>query len=164
MRLQDEQNMIQVMELDLVTKVKQAFDASGLQASIFGVFSLDDLENRLIGDLCQRLAAGVGFYGVEPAPPEQNPNVTSARVKHLSYIFHIIFAVPTGASCEERQKATALMQHCIKRILGTHIDGDTTNRTWDFVKAGPNISESTDTMLYYSQVWRVAIPVSGPKL
>lgn len=165
-RLNTDPGMIERMEVDLATKAEAAYTSAGLSPVVFGVFSLDDLEKKSEADLCQKLAVGVGYAGAEPTVAQNlrdNLNVGSSNAaKTVDFIFTIILAVPTGAECSERYSATKLLTILRMGILGSSVSGDITNRTWAFVKESPNVQESTDTMLYYSQVWRVAMQVVGP--
>jgi hypothetical protein len=167
-RLNVDPEMIERMEIDLATKSQAAYTAAGIEPSIFGIFSLDDLETKTEADLCQKLAVGVGYAGAEPTAIDTNVksalNVGSSNaVKTVDFLFTIILAVPTGAECAERYSATKLLTVLRLGIMGSIVSGDITNRTWAFVKEAPNVQESTATMLYYSQVWRVAMPIVGPQ-
>jgi len=159
--------MVERMEADLGAKASAAYTAAGISPAILGVFSLDDLEKKLESDLCGKLAVGVGYAGAEPTAVVSNPkaplNVGSSNAaKTVDFIFTVILAVPTGPECTERHSATKLLTILRLGILGSTVSGDNTNRTWAFVRESPNITESTETMLYYSQVWRVAMPIVGP--
>lgn len=159
--LNKDNSMLQRMELDLVNKVTAAYNAAGLTANIHGVFSLDDLEQKEESDLCGLLAVGVGYAGAEPAEPRGQLNTApgGSAAKMVDFMFHLILAVPHGLNCVERYEATKLLTVLRNSILGSSCSGDATNRTWAFVKEFPNIADSSDTMLYYSQVWRLAVPV-----
>lgn len=161
-------DMIEAMEKDLQSKAMTAYQTASLSPTVFGVFSLDQLEEHTESELCGKLAVGVGYAGAEPTAVDSNPkaplNVGSNNaVKTVDFLFTIILAVPTGAECAERYSATKLLTILRKGILGSTIAGDSTNRTWAFVKEAPNVSESTDTMLYYSQLWRAALPIVGQR-
>jgi len=167
LRLNADDDMLSRMEQDLVDKVQLAVTAAGIAQTVYGVFSIDDLENKTETDLCQKIGVGVAYAGAEPTRITTNPkdhlNVAGGQAaKTIDYIFQIILAVPTGKTCDERAKAAKLLTVLRRRILGTHISGDLANRTWAFAREGPNIPESTDTMLYYAQVWRVAVITVGP--
>ena len=161
-RLNQDNDMLERMELDLSTKAQAAFVAAGVQSNVHGVFSLDDLENKTEQDLCNLIAVGVGYAGAEPSEVPAKPGQPSApggnTVKVIDFVFHVILAVPHGKDCVERYSATKLLTILRRSIQGTPVDGDETNRTWSFTKEFPNVNDSTDTMLYYSQVWAVRIP------
>lgn len=162
--LQDD--MIEQMENDLVAKVTAAYTAANLDIGVYGVFSVDDLENKVESELCNKIAIGVGYMGAEPTALDSNPkaplNVSrGVAAKTLDFMFLVILAVPTGPMCDERFDATKLLTMQRKRIMGSDVAGDVADRTWAFVKEGPEVSASSDTMLYYSQVWRVALPFIG---
>jgi hypothetical protein len=158
--------MIERMESDLATKASAAFTGASLTTGVHGVFSIDDLENKLESELCGNIAVGVGYMGAEPTAFETQPkaplNVARGEaVKSLDFIFTVILAVPTGSDCTQRYDATKLLTILRRKIMGSAIDGDQVQRCWAFVREGPQISASTETMLYYSQVWRVALPHVG---
>lgn len=159
-RLQDQLEMIEVMELSLVSMAQDAFLAASLTANIHGVFSLDDLETQTESDLCGRLAVGVGYAGAEPSTEARGQSSAPGgnTVKVIDFLFHVILAVPHGKGCVERYSATKLLTVLRRSIQGKPCGGDATNRTWTFVKEFPNVNDSTDTMLYYSQVWSIRIP------
>jgi hypothetical protein len=166
-RLNADYDMIERMELDLVTKAQAAFTAAGLTVNVHGVFSIDDLENKTESDLCSKIAIGVGYMGAELTSYKVDPKVplnvsAGLAAKTVDFLFSIILGVPTGDACEERYNATKLLTALRRHILGSMVSGDRASRNWNFVKESPNISESTKTMLYYSQVWRVAIVEVGP--
>lgn len=158
--LNDDNDMIERMEGDLVAKAQLAYLAAALDANIHGVFSLDDLETINQADLCKKIGVGVGYAGAEPvtvhAPQGSQPG--GKGVQMTDFLFHLILAVPHGEDCLERYSATRLLTILRRSINGKPCDGDTASRTWAFVKEFPNITESTESMLYYSQVWRIMLP------
>lgn len=161
LRLNQDNDMVERMEKDLAGKAREAFYSANLMAGIHGVFSLDDLETQTETDLCKKLAVGVGYAGAEPASdPKGHLNSAPGgnTVKAVDFLFHVILAVPHGPDCSERYSATRLLTVLRRSIQGTLCSGDATNRSWGFVKELPNVQDSTDTMLYYSQVWLLRVP------
>ena len=159
-------DMIQRMETDLATKCAAAFASVQIAAGVHGVFSIDDLEQKTASDLCGNIAIGVGYMGAEPTNLDSNPKAAlnvgrGEAVKSLDFMFMIILAVPYGDACLERYDATKLLTLLRQTVMGSTVDNDAVQRTWAFVKEQPQISASTETMLYYSQVWRVALPNVG---
>lgn len=153
-----DEDIIKTLELDLVTKSQAAYQQAGIEPNVFGVFNIDDLEKKQVSDLCGKLAVGVGYAGADtatPTPNAQNPGSTSVRM--VAYLYHIIVAVPYGENCVERYDGTKLLTVLRRGINGKTVEGDGTNRPWMFVKEFPNVEESTDSMLYYSQIWRIAV-------
>lgn len=168
LRLNQDPDMVERMEKDLTSKVKEAFESAGVSSMVFGVFSLDDLETKSKDELCNKLAVGVGYVLSEPTAVSTNQkdplNVGSVNAaKTVDFVFSIILAVPTGPECAERYSATKLLTVLRQSILGSTVSGDSTNRTWAFVKEAPNVAESTEEMLYYSQIWRVAVVIVGAR-
>lgn len=160
-RLNQDNEMIERMELDLVAKAKEAFFTANLEALIHGVFSLDELEELTETSLCQKLAVGVGYAGAESASDPKgslNSGPGGNTTKMVDFLFHVILAVEHGKECVERYSATKLLTVLRRGIQGKICSGDQTNRTWAFVKEFPNVTDSTDTMLYYSQVWLLRLP------
>lgn len=158
--------MIERMEGDLSQKCAAAFADAGVQAGVHGVFSLDDLEKKQESDLCGGIGIGVGYLGADPTAVDTNPkaplNVSRGEaVKSLDFMFVVILAVPTGIDCLQRYDATKLLTILRRKIMGSSVDGDQVQRTWAFMKEAPDVTASTQTMLYYSQVWRVALSQVG---
>lgn len=166
-RLTDDVQIIERMEADLVKKAKIAFGKYALGDYIFGVFSLDDLEAKSRGDLCGKIAIGVGYSQTLPVATETTARAGALAVaggpgaKSLAYEMAIILAVPTSEQCDERHNATTALTALRREILGSTIAGDISNRKWDFVSEAPQVAASSNTMLYYTQVWRVAIQCVG---
>ena len=159
-------DMIERMEGDLAQKCAAAFQGASIEAAVHGVFSLDDLEKKQESDLCGGIGIGVGYTGAEPTHLDTNPkaqlNVSRGEaVKSLDFHFVVILAVPKDNECAERYSATKLLTLLRRTIMGSNVDGDRVQRTWAFVREAPDISASTKSMLYYSQVWRVALPNVG---
>jgi hypothetical protein len=163
-RLQSDDDMVQAMELDLVSKIQAAYATAGLSANIAGVFSIDDLERMRVGDLCNLVGVGVAYNGAVPTPPESHLNSAAPggrTVKMIDFLFFVILVVPHGEQCTERYDATKLLTAIRRGVLGTTCSGDATNRTWSFVKEYPNVQESSGSVLYYSQIWKISIPESN---
>jgi hypothetical protein len=163
-RLNSDLNQIERMECDLRDKARAAFTRFGLGQNVFGVFSLDDLENKLESDLCQHIGVGIGFLKIEPANKDSTVQLNTGggvATKMLHYFFSVIMAVPSGEQCSERHDATKVLTALRFDIMGSPVSGDATNRTWEFVHELPVPEQSSDTMLFYSQVWRLAMPNVG---
>lgn len=166
MRLTKDVRQIERMEKDLIAKASEAMTKSGITSLVHGVFSIDDLEKKTANDLCRHIGVGVGYLRAEPLAQVTDPKAPSTSmpggaVRTLSFSFMVILAVPTGEGCEEVYDATQVLTALRFGIMGSKVAGDETNRTWEFVRESPDIEASTDTMLYYSQVWRVAMQNVG---
>lgn len=165
--INQDDHMIERMEVDLLAKIKATLVKKGLSGSVHGVFSLDDLENKTENDLQQRIAVGVGYSMCQPgqAAAKQGPGAPSIpggpSVRVLDFYFQVILAVPTGPECKERYNATQILTVLRRGIQGTSIAGDTSSRTWAFEREAPQITESSDTLLYYQQLWKVTLPITG---
>lgn len=157
-------NMIERMELDLIDKVRAALLQYNVNDNIHGVFSLDDLEAKIANDLCQHIAVGVGYIRAETYSDPKAPLNTApggAATKMLDFVFGVILAVPSNKMCDERHSATRVLTALRFGIMGSVVDGDVSSRTWAFVREGPDTEQSTDEMLFYLQVWRLALPNIG---
>lgn len=165
--LNKDDEMIQRMEVDLASKASEAFVAADVNALVHGVFSLDDLEDKLESQLQRKVGIGVAYSGCAPVEIDFNPRSSAApgqgtAARMLAYRFLVVLAVPTEKGCLERYNGTKLLTVLRNRIHGSTVDGDAVARRWNFQKEEPNVGASTETMLYYSQVWQVALPVVGP--
>lgn len=158
--LNADDEMILRMETDLLDKSQAAFQNAGVMGRIFGVYSLDDLEEINENQLATKLAVGVGYAGAEPASDgrvQQGKGPGGKNVFVIDFTFHVVLAVPHGPGCKERHSGTQLLTVLRRGINGTSCDGDATNRVWAFMKEFPNSAESTDTVLYYSQIWSLRL-------
>lgn len=162
-RLNQDNEMIERMERSLVSHAGASIIQAEAQASVFGLFSIDELEERTVADLCNKLAIGVAYAGAEPSNAKDTTSSAPGgrEVKMVEYVFHVILAVPYGEKCLERYSATKLLTILRRGINGKTCDGDTTNRAWAFVKEFPNVNQSTDSVLFYSQVWALRMPLVG---
>lgn len=165
-RLVGDVRQIARMEADLVLKAQNAVNRHNIESKVHGVFSVDDLESKLESELCNKIGVGVGYARIEPTALKADPKAPlntggGVAVKTLDFLFVVILAVPTGSQCDERHSATEVLTALRFDIMGSVVAGDVTGRTWDFVREGPDVEASTDTMLYYSQVWRVAMQNVG---
>jgi len=161
--LAQDEELIKRLENDLVQKVTRSINSHPtMSMRAFGVFSLDQLEDLLETDLGGNIGVGVAYFGAQAVTKDRplNPDRSSA-VKTLSFTFVVALAVPAKPETEERHDATTMLTVIRNAILGKPVEGDRIQRTWDFVREGPEISASTDTMLYYSQVWQVAMQAIG---
>lgn len=169
--LQDRRDFLTVLEKDLINKVKEAVAAAGMSGSVHGCFSLDDLENKNANDLCGGIAFGVGYLGITPVTEhasQLNPGKSNA-VQNSDVMFTILVAAPVDELCSQRCTGMTLLTVLRQGILGRDVVIDlgeepsrnAPTRTWFFVKEKPEVSESTENMLYYTQVWRLVLPMKG---
>jgi hypothetical protein len=163
-RLNADPDMIERMEADLIAKVKAALadvpEIDGL--GVYGVFSLDHLEDLLASQLCNEIGVGIGYVSAGVAKGGEPPNVDQSRAAAMvQFRFVAVLAVPTLESCGTRHNATRLLSLMRSGILGSVVADDPSNRTWQFVSENPEISASTKQMLYYAQVWQLALPNIG---
>lgn len=160
--LKDDVDLLERMEKDLINKVADALNEYGVDSVVHGVFSIDDLENKTQKDLNGLLAVGVGYQGASrPGRGANNPTQGNAAAMG-EYFFMIMFAAPSDAVCSQRYTATKVMTILRKAILGKPVDSDErTQRCWDFVQEKPETDVSEESMLYYTQLWRLAMPIIG---
>lgn len=160
MSLQNDPDLIRLMEQDLRSKVQFAIDCNpDLRMVVHGVFSIEDLEQKLESELSGAIGVGVQYVGMEKIKTDASPGRNSA-VRMLMFSFATLLAVPTTEGSEQRHDATKLLTVVRNSILGKPVC-DSNQRAWDIVREQPEPSASTPTMLYYSQVWQVAIPAVG---
>src|SRR5471032_1552535 len=150
--------MLVRMEQDLIAKASATKSAyPGIDINIYGVFDLEDLSRLQESDLSNGIGVGVGYLGLDPfVPAPGTANAARApAVKMMVFSFILLLAVPATDGDANRFNAATYLSMLRAQILGTTIDGDTTQKTWNLYREKPEIGESTRTMLYYSQVWQV---------
>ena len=162
-KLNQNPDMIKVMEDDLKAKANEAVETANLTLPVMGVFDLDHLEQMMEAEVTS-MAIGVGFVSTEALRKEDsgtfNP-MQSTAAKGVLFTFMIVLALPAQGELDERFDATRLLTVLRQRILGTPIGEERSQRTWNFVRERPETGASTRTLLYYSQVWQVAMQNLG---
>lgn len=153
-------DMLQYMEQDLMDKAHAAYEAAGVSSYVQGIFSLDDMEQKTLSELESKIGVGVGYHSADSLSRNMTGNPQDARgpVDFVAYNFLILIAIPVDNGDLERYSATKLLTVLRKGVAGKTIAGDRASRTWMFVNEAPRIAESSDTVMYYAQVWRVALP------
>lgn len=159
-------DLLSLLESDLASKAQAAFVSSGVASNIYGVFSLDDLEAKQEKELGHNVAVGIAYSGSQPLAIDTRPGASAApgqgmSARMLQYEFLVLLAVPTDQQCEERYNATKLLTVLRRRIHGSKVADDDGSRRWSFLKEAPRVDQSTSTMLYYTQYWSVALPLTG---
>ncbi len=161
--LHNNPNMVEVLEKDLIDKTTAIAASANIDIGIAGVFSLDDLEAMTVNDLCRKLACGISYLGAEDhAPAAVTTNTNSARMSDFNFI--VVVAVPvTKAGSENRLDGSKMLSVLRQQLQGTKVVDSKAEVRWFFVKETPQPSESNNTILYYSQVWRIVLPIATPK-
>lgn len=156
-------DMIEVLETDLRTKVIATAAEASIDIGVAGVFSLDDLEELTVADLCKKLACGVAYLGAEDLTPHSTTtNSNAARMSNFNFI--VVVAVPVSkAGSENRLDGSKMLTVMRQRLQNAKVVDSLTDVRWFFVKETPQPSESNNTILYYSQVWRIVLPIATPK-
>lgn len=149
------------LEEDLLDKIENIVNASDIASRLYGVFSVDDLEAKEAKELGTQMAIGVGYMGSRNQTNNNAPD--KGNVADLAeYRYMVLIACPVDPLCSERPDATRLLSLLRNNINNTDItDSTRTQRRWKWVEEAPQISESDNTMLYYTQVWRIVLPVLG---
>lgn len=169
--LNKRRDMLAVLEEDLIVKIQETVAAAGMGGVVYGCFSLDDLENKKEADLCGGIAFGVGYLGIKPTTDhvsQLNVNKGNA-VQSCDVMFTVLVAAPVNELCTQRLTALEILSVLRLGIMGTQVvenqgavpGRNDPNRTWVFVSEKPEVSESTVNMLYYTQVWRLVLPMTG---
>lgn len=165
MQLNKDPDMITVMQFDLVAKAQLGLQAiPDLNAKVKGVFSIDDLEAMNEQELAEMLAVGVGYFGCQPTAERTGEQFNGERgnaARMLDFHFLIIIACPANDQYSPRSEPTTLLTVLRSAILGTTVGMDRVQRMWEFIQEKPEIADSTRTMLYYSQLWRVVMPIAS---
>ncbi len=152
--------LVKIMEDDLRAKIQVAIDADPqLRMVVHGVFSIDDLEKKMESELNGNIGVGVQYMGcsrVSRDAGSSNVGKGNAAVA-INFNFNVILGVPSTDCCDERHSATRLLTTLRQAIFGKQIGEDRIQRTWEFVAERPEVGASSNTMLYYAQVWQVAM-------
>lgn len=169
MQLHDNPAFLEVLEQDLIDKLKNAVNNAGLCGHVYGVFSLDDLESKNAEDLNGGIAFGVAYQGMKPITEHRdqlNPGKGPA-VQMADAFFMVLVAAPVAEFCNQRLTAHRLLTVLRQGILGKPVTAggslgrNEVSRTWVFVQEKPETGESDEKMLYYTQVWRLVLPMKG---
>lgn len=164
-------DMLDRMELDLAERARDVLRQEGVNASVSGVFSIEDMEKMRESDVCASgaIAVGVGYSGAVARPKGQgNVDNATARAEMVDFMFSIVLAVPGGENCEMRFDAGRVLSALRLGIMGRgpaekHPNMQSVARTWEFVQEGPNVRESSTELMYYSQAWRLSLPQTSQK-
>ena len=163
-RLNQDTKMISIMEDDLKSKITVMINTNpDMNMRVHGVFSIDELEQKMESDLGGAIAVGVQYAGVSrvaPATGNGNP-ARGNSATNILISFSVILGVPTNDAGDERVPATELLTMLRFSIDGKPIGTERAQRTWEFILERPEVSASSNTMLYYAQVWQVAMQNCG---
>lgn len=155
--------MAQRMEQSLISNCTDALaEYPDLNANVMGVFSLDDMEKLQESSLAERIAIGVALISITPVSARRDPQYNGEggpAGKMLDFTFMVILGLPANDQYPRRFDASAILSILRFHTLGTGIEDGRMQRPWEFVQEKPEIADSTRTMLYYSQLWRVTIPI-----
>lgn len=175
-RLVDQDDVIEMLEKDLIRHCVNALESKQLHAYVNGVFSLDDLEGQMEEDNQGRIGVGVAYSGSNTVNMDKVGNAVGDTGKSImtEMIFLILVMAPVDVIQSQRINAINLLTLLKKGILGKRVEmgsaafaarrGEAVTsgqRPWVFVQEKPEIAESTPSMLYYTQVWRLLMPVTG---
>lgn len=168
MMLAKDPRVIQRLEQDLTNKCRAILQESDLSSNVHGVFSLDDLEKKTQNELGSAIGVGVGFSGREVnknSDPKTSNDMRSQVRGNVAaiadYNFIVILAVPTDEVCSIRFDATTILTLLATGIVGSSAEDARARGCWEFIKDGPEVGESTNTCLYYSQHWRVRLSLTN---
>lgn len=161
LKLIEDPALLERLEEDLLDKAEVALNASDIRSRVLGIFSIDDLEAKTEDELQGLLAVGVGYLGSRATTVQGNTAQSQGRAM-IEYRYMIVFAAPVDDQQSQRPYASTLLTVLRRGVLGSRITDpkSPTQRTWEFVEEQPVISESSRTMLYYTQVWRLLLPTT----
>lgn len=166
--LHDNPELLEILEADLRNKIVYLMNKNSLSSVVDGVFSLDDLENKTHDSIAMgMLAFGVAYQGCQPVNEAEakRSNVDHGSGAQMGFFhFSVIIAARVDAMCSQRTTASRILTILRRGILQSEIPlGNRGTRTWGFVQERPEIADSTKEMLYYSQVWRICLPMTHDK-
>jgi len=174
-----DEKFLQHMSAELQSLAKEALKDKDISASVNGVFSLDDLERIVKAQAfgVGTIHVGVSYEGCQRGDPLMSTGNAVRRDgggrAALDFLYLIVLAVNSNDCCDGKFEGQQLLHVLRTGILGRRtlpapekIPGRTAPRefdyaTWDFIKEGPEVGVSDSSMLYYSQVWRASVVVTG---
>lgn len=161
--IRDDIAQIERLENDLKQRCVDALNDNGVEGLVDGVYSIDHLESLLETDLNGRIGIGVSYMGTVLSDAVRgNPNSDPRVVSMAEFNFTVILAVPCDQALTQRFNATTLLAVLRFGILGKSVEVSIgSQRAWQFIQEKPEVEPSTPTMLYYTQVWRLTMPVKG---
>lgn len=152
-------------ELETLVQAVPAFSGKA-----FSIFSVDNLQQQA-GNIGWPLA-GVMYEGCAPVEASQHGTAQAvprgrgdSGMVMLDVQYTIVIGVQYGfsgtmggADSDTKQFAFSLLNDVRDAVLGFK---GVNSRPWRFVGEKPELEASTDTEVYYSQVWRTTVPQSG---
>ncbi|HBO9768529.1 TPA: hypothetical protein ACMFP1_002912 [Pseudomonas aeruginosa] len=165
----DYDEVLDLLENDLKTKIIRAMQRANIQASVVGVFSLDELEQRTESDMAMgNVVFGVAYQGCKPGPdmPERTNPAHTNGAGFADFLFSIIIGGKVDTWCSQRGFVARILTLLRKEIYQSDVQTGKRPeavRVWNFVQERPEIADSSSDMLYYSQVWKLNLPLKSLK-
>ncbi len=130
-------------------------------SSGFSVYDLDDMEQQ-VEHANAYPASGVMYEGARPIGNAATPEAKASNAAGLIELqFSIIIALQYGFSGQggdAKKPAFKLLDSVRKTVLGYR---GVNSRPWRFAGEQPELAASGDGVVYYSQIWRTSVPVTG---
>lgn len=148
----------------MIDKATKALNEADVAHLAVGVFNLDGLEEALQGELSQRVAIGVAYAKAAPVEIDFNrqQGISPSRAgggRTYGFEFLVMLATPVSSGSCGRHSGTKLLTVLRNAIQGTPVSTDDIQRTWALTTEGPRPDASSDTLLYYAQVWQINLPI-----
>jgi len=162
--LTQEDDCLEQLENFLKDRVVEAMRNGDLSSSVHGAFSIDDLEKQDPGAIgLGKVLFGVVYVGCNAAEAKE-PKLSDGGngAQFTAFHFKIIVGGRVDTLCKQRQTHGRILTRLRKEIALTHVQygrRPEMTRPWVFVNERPEIAESTEEMLYYSQTWSISLPL-----
>jgi hypothetical protein len=157
-------DMLERMETDLHTQAAAILQAQGIQVRSTGIYSLDEMETLTEASVGRDVCIGAGYEMAAPLELEANAKTSASpgqagAARMVGYYFSVIVAVPTEECCGTRFNGMQILTALRFGLHGSPVAGDAAARRWNFQREKAETTASTATLLYYSQLWMVALPL-----
>lgn len=165
----DDNEFLEIINAHLVECIVQATRKGNITSSVQGVFSLDELESKSENDIMQgKVAFGVAYIGCEPRTRDESDGrslpMHTNGVDHVEFRFVVIIGCRADTTCSQRPLFQKILSMVRKEIFLSRLQvGRRAElvRPFTLVRERPEVQDSTQSVLYYSQVWSINLPLTS---
>lgn len=162
--LTQQDDCLEQLENFLKDRIIEAMRNGNMSGVVHGAFSIDDLEKQDPSAIALgKVLFGVVYVGCSAAeanPPKLSDGGNGAQF--TAFQFKVVVGGRVDAMCKQRLMHGRILTRLRKEITLTHVQYGRRlemTRPWVFIAERPEIAESTEEMLYYSQTWSISLPL-----
>ena len=142
----------------------EAMRNGNLHSNVIGAFSIDDLEKQDPSAIAMgKVLFGVIYVGCKAKDNKaQGQADNGSGAQFTEFLFQIVVGGKVDSMCRQRQTHGRILTRLRKEITLARVQyghRPEMNRPWVFVQEKPEIGDSTEEMLYYSQTWSISLPL-----